>query len=524
MQNRTLRKMIAAALVLPMCLSLAATPVFAEDAVGEETVQATEAQVEEPGTEALDTSSYDRSGVTGDCKWNYDSGTKTLTISSNTGKLAEMPDYEDCHDTPWGISQCEHIVIDDAITSIGNSAFDVCGDVKDIKLSNNLKRIGKDAFRLCGYSNDIKITLPESLETIETGAFNTWLQMTEITIPKNVKSLSRDAFPTCKKLENINVVEDNPYYCSIDGIVYDKAKTTLVVCPPTKTKIEYPSTLKKLSANVLSGCARISEMDFNGDVPEIAENAFCWDTKYDGTYKNCANAYYSGANKTWTDDKLKNYGGAINWVDADEQSGNDTPKDNAQTANHYDITTDGGTWDGTHYYLSDGTLVENAFFCDGTYTYYLQADGTPMQDRLTYHPDGKHVIYFDAAGHEVFSNFTNVKKSIAGDGVDDMCFFDVYGYMYVDFTTYDQAGVSLYYANPYGVMERNGWFQFSDGNIGYANADGTLLTNQFSYDQWGRMVYFQGDGKLARGVISDGANYYQMDETDGHLVGMFPVE
>ena len=172
-------------------------------------------------------------------------------------------------------------------------------------------------------------------------------------------------------------------------------------------------------------------------------------------------------------------------------------------------------------YDANGNLIKNNFKCDGTYTYYFQNDGTAMTDRLTYHPDGKHVIYFDEKGHEVFNNFTHVKKSITGDAVDDLCFFDVYGHMYVDFITYDQAGVNLYYANPYGVMEHNGWFRFSDGNIGYANADGTLMTNQFSYDQWGRKVYFQGDGKLARGLISDGTTYYQMDEADGHCTGEF---
>ena len=175
-------------------------------------------------------------------------------------------------------------------------------------------------------------------------------------------------------------------------------------------------------------------------------------------------------------------------------------------------------------YDANGNMVKNNFKCDGTYTYFFQNDGTAMTDRLTYHPDGEHVIYFDENGHEVFSNFAHIKKSIAGDAVDDLCFFDVYGHMYVDFITYDQAGVNLYYANPYGVMEHNGWFMFSDGNIGYANADATLMTNQFSYDQFGRKVYFQGDGKLARGLISDGATYYQMDETDGHCLGEFPVQ
>lgn len=28
--------------------------------------------------------------------------------------------------------------------------------------------------------------------------------------------------------------------------------------------------------------------------------------------------------------------------------------------------------------------------------YYFKSDGTPMKDRLTYHPDGEHIIYLDA--------------------------------------------------------------------------------------------------------------------------------
>ncbi|MBQ9199223.1 MAG: hypothetical protein IJ141_03520 [Lachnospiraceae bacterium] len=155
-------------------------------------------------------------------------------------------------------------------------------------------------------------------------------------------------------------------------------------------------------------------------------------------------------------------------------------------AKHYDIRENGGTWDGKNYTL-DGEVVKDAFFCDGTYTYFLQADGTPMTDRLTYHPDGEHVIYFDADGHEVFSNFNHVKKSIAGDPVDDLCFFDVYGYMYTNVLTFNQAGDKIYYANPYGVMECSGWFQFAaeaggiaealgvtEGMWGYAYANGVI--------------------------------------------------
>ncbi|MBQ9199344.1 MAG: hypothetical protein IJ141_04130 [Lachnospiraceae bacterium] len=159
----------------------------------------------------------------------------------------------------------------------------------------------------------------------------------------------------------------------------------------------------------------------------------------------------------------------------------------------------------------NGNLVKNSFVFDGVNTYYFQEDGTAMQDRLTYHPDGEHIIYFNEGGHEVFSNFAHVKHSIEGNEVDDYCFFDVFGYMYVDVLTYDKTGTVLYYANPYGVMEMGKWFRFSDtvkwadgteavdiaGGYGYANSDGTLLTNTQTTDWEGRSCYLQGNGVAA---------------------------
>lgn len=159
-------------------------------------------------------------------------------------------------------------------------------------------------------------------------------------------------------------------------------------------------------------------------------------------------------------------------------------------------------------YYEDGTPVINSFACDGEYTYFFQADRTAMKNRLTYHPDGVHIIYFDGDGHEVFSNFANVKKTIAGESVNDYCFFDVYGYLYVDVVTYDKSGKKLYYANEYGVMDRSKWFRFSDtakwadgtpfdragGDYGYATADCSLMTNRYTTDWNGNRCYMQGNG------------------------------
>lgn len=154
--------------------------------------------------------------------------------------------------------------------------------------------------------------------------------------------------------------------------------------------------------------------------------------------------------------------------------------------------------------------IVNTFFSDGTYTYYIQADGTYMKDRLTYHPDGEHIIYFDSEGHEVFDAFTHVTHSIAGEKVDDYCYFNTFGYMYVNTVTYDAEGSKLYYINPYGQLEHDGWFLFDENAeygdtgekwnftgtyLGFANFDGTLLHDIFANDMDDKKVYMQGNGE-----------------------------
>ena len=149
-----------------------------------------------------------------------------------------------------------------------------------------------------------------------------------------------------------------------------------------------------------------------------------------------------------------------------------TTSEAAFEAPHYDLTRDGGQFDGT-YYVLDNAVVTNSFLFDGADTYFLQADGTPMRDKLTYHPDGKQVIYFDSDGHECFDTFATVKRTIEGNPVDDLCYFGTYGNLYVNVITYNKEGTKLYYANPCGVMARNGVFELDTNAVNYKElADG----------------------------------------------------
>lgn len=183
-----------------------------------------------------------------------------------------------------------------------------------------------------------------------------------------------------------------------------------------------------------------------------------------------------------------------------------------------------------YFYDANGELVKNRYIQadesgDGG-CYWASADGSVYQDRLSYDPSGKEVIYFDAEGHMAFDKFVNVKKDVAGNPVDYIGFFDSEGRAYVNQTTYGNgegaySKDALFYINDYGVLENKGWFKNAAGEIGYAAPNGTLTTSQWSLDQFGRKVYFQANGFLAKGLMTDGVKYYQLDETDGHLVGEF---
>lgn len=211
------------------------------------------------------------------CKYINNTNLKTVTITS--GESLENEAFNNC-------GSLENITLSESVTKILERAFVDC-HIKNVILSDSVKIIDKYAFNHCDIEN---LTVIGSSIEIDKDAFsycsivcaevpafacanisNSNLKTLEIT---GDGSIDTSLFINCNVLESISVNEENTDYSSQDGILYDKTKTQILLVPKAiKGKVNIPDSLTSLS---VSAFVERNDLVFN---------------EYD-------NAYYLGNEKT----------------------------------------------------------------------------------------------------------------------------------------------------------------------------------------------------------------------------------
>lgn len=93
------------------------------------------------------------------------------------------------------------------------------------------------------------IFLPHTLEAIGDGAFYRCYALEEIYIPQTVAAIGDNPFFRCNALHTIVVDENNPYFASVDGVLYSKDFSILYVYPENKTETDFviPESVKQVA-------------------------------------------------------------------------------------------------------------------------------------------------------------------------------------------------------------------------------------------------------------------------------------
>ena len=168
-----------------------------------------------------------------------------------------------------------------ALKEIGKSAFLYSALAGDIVFASGIQQIGESAF----YGNDaitsIDFSKSTQLAVISSGTFSFSQSLKKIDFSDctSLNTLNIEAFLECPSLEE--VVINNGFYTSIDGVLFVVDKATLLLYPKGKKAEAYtiPSTVKTLGERSFPYNESLMELTIPESVLTIKGEAF-----YNGSF------------------------------------------------------------------------------------------------------------------------------------------------------------------------------------------------------------------------------------------------
>jgi len=146
-------------------------------------------------------------------------------------------------------------------------------DVQHIVIEQNITGVGIWAFKDC--KNLTSVSFPATLTKIDGNSFDYCTKLSSIDIPASVTYICQNSFQGCSSLSSITVQPGNMTYSSADGVLFDKNKTTLVICPPGKQgNYSIPSSVEIIGMIAFHKCEKLGTVTIPNSVTVIENYAF----------------------------------------------------------------------------------------------------------------------------------------------------------------------------------------------------------------------------------------------------------
>ena len=205
-----------------------------------------------------------------------------------------MPDFDFPHGNlaPWwnydalgvitkiGIKSVD---IKDGVTNVGDYALFLLPDATQITLPKSVTRIGRYGIAMCSKLTGMSIpkgvteigdfglagngltavTLPDGLQSLGRGAFDTCTSLTNTTLPAAITAVPGKCFANCTKLLNVKYA----------GTVTAIGERAFEGCK-SLTAAPIPETVTEIGASAFTGCTALTDVTLPAGVTAIPEDCF----------------------------------------------------------------------------------------------------------------------------------------------------------------------------------------------------------------------------------------------------------
>ena len=119
------------------------------------------------------------------------------------------------------------------------------------------------------------ISVPEGASRIGKEIFYECKGVTRIEIPATVKEIRGDSLAGCSRLLEFVVSPDNPFYCSVNGVLFNKNQTILIKYPAGRQgPYVIPNGVETICDRAFSWSTGLTAVSIPSSVKKIEDRAF----------------------------------------------------------------------------------------------------------------------------------------------------------------------------------------------------------------------------------------------------------
>jgi hypothetical protein len=267
--------------------------------------------------------------------YKYTVENEEVTITGYTGRDTDLTIPEAIKGMPVvaigisafrGCTTIKTVTIPDSVVKIGVLAFDCCSSLERVTLGRGVREMDSSVFSECNrlicneyedgrylgneenpylalvsvVSKDIEtitihpdtviiggssiedckllreITFPEGVVSLGSLALWDCSASETVYIPKTVESLGRSVFVGCDALQAIMVSEENPYFKSVDGSLFSRDGSRLIMYAVGQTSASYrvPDGTVVITSAAFENAKHLTEVVLPDSVEELENDAF----------------------------------------------------------------------------------------------------------------------------------------------------------------------------------------------------------------------------------------------------------